>query len=150
MLLGGVLDDRRLLLDREKDEDDKEEAEELEIAEDTDELLWAEEIGTAVTQSVMVTVSVVTVPPNANARPDHVTFAPTVMPASAITVPTIVVFAASVVACPGVQNTLHADAPLRETIAPAVDVSAPLVRKINVPLPLSVSGPPIVIAPEPQ
>jgi hypothetical protein len=94
-----------------------------------------------------VTVSVVTVPPNARARPVHVTFAPTVMPASAMTVPTIVVFAASVVACVGVQKTLHAAAPLRDTTAPAVDVSAPLGLKRKIPLPLSVSGPPIFMAP---
>lgn len=152
MLLRGTLDDCRLLLDCEKDEDDKEDEkeEELKTVEDTDTLLWADEVGTAVAQSTRVTVSVVTVPPNASARPDHVTFAPTVMPAFAITVPTIVVFAASVVACVGVQNTLHADAPLNETIAPAVDVSAPLVLNTNVPLPLSVNGPPIFIAPEPQ
>jgi len=148
MLLRGALDDCRLLFAWENDEDDNEE--ELETVEDTDALLWAEEVGTTVAQSAMVTVSVVTVPPNASARPDHVTFAPTVMPAFAITVPAIVVFAASVVACPGVQNTLQADAPLNATIAPAVDVSAPLVLNTNVPLPLSVSGPPIFIAPEPQ
>jgi hypothetical protein len=73
-----------------------------------------------------------------------------VIPALAMTVPTNVVLAASVVASVGVQNTLHADAPLKETMAPAVDVSAPLVLKMNVPFPSSVSGPPIFIAPEPQ
>ena len=151
-LLRGALEDRTLLLDREDADDDIEDEkdEELEMEDELGALLGIDDAGTKALQSAMVTVSVVTVPPNASARPDHMVFAPTVIPALAMTVPTNVVLAASVVASVGVQNTLHADAPLKETMAPAVDVSAPLVRKMNVPFPSSVSGPPIFIAPEPQ
>lgn len=152
-LLLRTLEDRILLLDRDETEETDDEVEEdrdamIEVADDELEtLLGTDEAGAAAAQTTMVTVSVVTVPPNAKARPVHTVLAPTVMPASAMTVPAIVVFAASVVACVGVQNTLHADAPLKVTKAPAVDVNAPLALKMNVPLPLSVSGPPIFIAP---
>lgn len=101
----------------------------------------------AAAQIVRKFVSVVTVPPNARAIPVHVVFAPTVMPASSMTIPANVVLAASVVAWVGVQNTLQADAPIRVTIAPAVDVSAPPDLKMYVPLPLRISGPPTFIAP---
>ncbi len=152
MLLRETLEEIALLLDREDEDDDIEDEkdEELEMADDPEELVAIDDAGTKALQSAMVTVSVVTVPPNASARPDHMVFAPTVMPASLMTVPTNLVFAASVVAWVGVQNTLHADAPLKETMAPAVDVSAPLLLKMNVPFPSSVSGPPIFMAPELQ
>ena len=105
----------------------------------------AEQVGT-----VMVSVSVVSVPPNANALPVHVLLAPTVMPAAPMTVPANVVLAASVVAAVGVQKTSHADAPVNVTTAPAVEVSAPTGLKMKVPLPLRVRGPPTFIAPELQ
>ncbi len=140
------IDELKLLLCDEKDEeegseDDDEETERLEA------LLLV--IGTS-WQIDSVTVSVVTVPPNAKAMPIHVVFAPTVIPASSMTIPLNVVLAASVVACVGIQKTSHADAPLSETIAPTVDVRAPAALKMNVPLPLSISGPPMFIAPELQ
>ena len=106
----------------------------------------AEQVGT-----VMVEVSVVTVPPKARALPVHVVLAPTVMPALLITFPMNVVFAPSVVAARGVQKTSHADAPeARVTTAPAVVVKAPVGLKMYVPVPLNVSGPPTFIAPELQ
>ncbi len=100
--------------------------------------------------TVIVSVSLVTVPPNANDLPLQVVLAPIVTPALLMTVPAKVVLAASVVAAIGVQNTSQADAPDKVTIAPAVEVSAPPDRKMYVPLPLSVSGPPTFIAPELQ
>ena len=80
--------------------------------------------------AVMVSVSVVTVPPNANDLPLHTVFAPTVMPALLISVPAKVVLAASVVAALGVQKTSHVDAPFSVITAPAVVVSAPAGLKI--------------------
>jgi hypothetical protein len=65
-------------------------------------------------------------------------------------VPTNIVLAASVVASVGVQKTSHADAPINETTAPAVDVSAPPDLKIYVPLPTRASAPPMFMAPELQ
>ena len=97
--------------------------------------------------TVMISASVVIVPPKANPRPVHVTFAPTVMPAASMTVPMNVVFAPSVVASVGVQKTLQADAPLSVTDAPAVEVRAPFDLKMYVPFPFNVRGPPIFIAP---
>src|SRR4051812_41738822 len=61
--------------------------------------------------AVMVSVSVVTVPPNANALPVQVVLAPTVIPALLMTVPRKFVLAPSVVAALGVQKTSQADAP---------------------------------------
>lgn len=96
-------------------------------------------------------VSVVTVPPKASDLPVHVVFAPTVTPALLMTVPTNVVFAASVAAADGVQNTSQDDAPDDSvTTEPAVVVSAPVDLKMNVPFPLRLSGPPTSIAPEAQ
>jgi len=100
--------------------------------------------------AVMTSLSVVTVPPNANALPTHVVAEPTVIPDAPMTVPVNVVFAASVVAAPGVQKTSHVEAPANVIIEPAVELSAPVDRKIYVPLPLSVRGPPTVIAPVTQ
>lgn len=97
--------------------------------------------------TVIVIISVVTVPPNANDLPTHVVLAPIVIPALLITLPANVVLAPSVAAWVGVQNTSHADAPFKLTAAPAAEVSAPSGRKIYVPLPLKVRGPPMLIAP---
>ncbi|MDO8468219.1 MAG: hypothetical protein Q7S29_00475 [Candidatus Peribacter sp.] len=131
-----------LLIDCDEAADDSDE-----LLEVTDELVALLGDDDAAVQIVMVTVSVVTVPPNARAIPVQVLFAPTVMPAGSMTIPANVVLAASVVAWVGVQNTLHADVPTMVTIAPAVDVSAPLGLKMYVPLPLRTSGPPTFIAP---
>lgn len=100
--------------------------------------------------TVMVTASVVIVPPNASPIPVHVVLAPTVMPASSMMIPAKIVLAPSVVACDGVQKTLQADAPASVTTAPAVEFRAPAGLKMYVPFPFSVSGPPMVIAPELQ
>src|SRR5579872_4613944 len=54
---------------------------------------------------VNVSVSVETVPPNANALPVISTLAPIVIPESSISVPKKLLFAPSVVAAPGVQYT---------------------------------------------
>lgn len=136
---------RTLLLTDDDDSDD----EVTEVLDDRDELDALLDTTEGVQREIVI-VSVVTVPPKASAMPIHVVLAPTVMPALSMTVPANVVLAPSVVACVGVQKTLHADAPLRVTTAPAVDVSAPTALKMNVPLPLSVSGPPMFIAPELQ
>lgn len=93
----------------------------------------AEQVGT-----VMVSVSVVTVPPNANAIPVHVTLAPAVMPAASMAMPLNVELAPSVVAEVGVQNTSQADAPASVTFELATEVSAPLILKMYVPAPLRV------------
>ena len=115
----------------------------------TDELaiLLAVDDTTVHIGTVIVSVSVVIVPPKTSPIPVHTVLAPTVMPAASMTTPLKVVLAARVVAPPGVQKTLHADTPTSDTIAPAVDVSAPPGLKMYVPLPLSVSGPPMSIAP---
>src|SRR5258708_491419 len=60
---------------------------------------------------VIVTVSVVTVPPNAKARPVQEVPLPTVIPAGSMSVPLKVLLAPKVVAAVGVQNTLQAEAP---------------------------------------
>ena len=100
---------------------------------------------------VMVFVSVVTVPaPNDSALPVHAVLAPTVIAfALSMMVPTNVVFAASVVAAVGVQNTSHDDAPLAKvTTEFATEVSAPTARKMYVPAPDSViPAVPMLIAP---
>src|SRR5512135_14253 len=105
--------------------------------------------GAAQVGTVMVSVSVVTVPaPRDRARPDHTVFAPTVIAlALSMMVPAKVVLAASVVAELGVQKTLQAEAPESVTVAPAVEVSAPVGRKMYVPLPFNVRGPPTSMAP---
>lgn len=80
---------------------------------------------------VMVSVVVETVPPNARALPVQETVLPMVMPASSILVPANVVFAPSVVAAPGVQNTSQADAPPdKVTLEFAVVSRAPVDLKI--------------------
>ena len=142
-------------LDRlEDDSEETDELDELMLDDENEELNEPVELdvlddATAV-QSVMLTVSTVTVPPYARALPFQVLLAPTVMPALSMTVPAKVVLAASVTAWIGVQKTSHEDAPINVTIAPAVDVNAPPDLKIYVPLPLRRSGPPIFIAPELQ
>ena len=142
-------DEMELLLNElEMLEDDNEELDKLDTLLPLADALVLDD-ATAV-QSVMVTVSTVTVPPNAKALPFQVLLAPTVIPALSMTVPAKAVLAASVTACVGVQKTSHDDAPINETIAPAVDVNAPPDLKIYVPLPRRESGPPIFIAPELQ
>lgn len=129
-----LLLDRMLLLVREEETDDVVilREDELETLLETDELetlLETEDTAPQVVTLIM-SESVVTVPPNANARPVQVTLAPTVIPALSMIVPTKIVFAASVVAWVGVQKILQADAPFKATDAPAVEVSAPFDRKI--------------------
>ena len=147
-LLLCMLDVSALLLTCDDVEDEVEDEEE-ELLEEVELELLLEDDDDAMIQigTVSVTVSVVTVPSNAKALPDHVVLAPTVMPALAITVPANVVLAARVVAAAGVQKTSHTDAPINVIAAPAVDVSAPPVLKTYIPLPLSVREPPISIAP---
>lgn len=90
----------------------------------------------------MVSVVVETVPPNASALPVHVTVLPMVIPEASMSVPANVVFAPSVVAAFGDQNTSHADAPPASVTAElATVVSAPFIRKMYVPLPVSVIPP---------
>ena len=152
------IDELELLLlifeenDEEEEEENDDENDEDEKDEDDDETEDCEEllvIGEA-WHNDRANASVVTVPPNDKAMPIHDVFAPTVIPALSMMMPANVVLAASVVAWVGVQKTLHAEAPLSETIAPTVDVRAPATLKMNVPLPLSVTGPPMFIAPELQ
>jgi hypothetical protein len=78
----------------------------------------------------MVSVLVVTVPPNANALPIHDEELPTVIPEASMLVPTNVELAPSVVAAVGVQNTSQADAPAKVTAELATEVSAPLTLKM--------------------
>lgn len=88
-------------------------------------------IGTIHTGAVIESISVVTVPEKARAFPIHVTFAPAVIPASSISVPINDEFAASVVACIGVQKTSQAEAPPeRVTDELATVVNAPVILKI--------------------
>lgn len=96
-----------------------------------------DEVGLALHAAVLiVSVVVETVPPKAKALPVHVTVLPMVMPDASMSVPAKVVFAPSVVAAVGVQNTSQADAPFESvTTEFAVVVSAPFTLKINVPLP---------------
>jgi hypothetical protein len=88
--------------------------------------------------AVMVSVLVVTVPPNANALPVHVVALPTVIPEASMLVPTNVELAPSVVAAVGVQNTSQADAPAKVTTELETLVKAPLTLKMYVPEPLRV------------
>lgn len=132
--------------EREEDDEEKDEEKDEELKEELETMI----AGGGRAHKDRETVSTVTVPPNASAIPNHVVFAPTVMPASSITMPRNVVLAASVVACVGVQNTLQSDAPFNEIIEPTTEVSAPFALKMNVPLPFKFSGPPIFIAPELQ
>ena len=89
--------------------------------------------------TVMVSLTVETVPPNARACPVHVMVSPMVIPDASMSVPTKVEFAPSVVAPMGVQNTLQADAPLAVLTAElATVVRAPCTLKMNVPLPVRV------------
>lgn len=95
--------------------------------------------GDAIHTLVIVVVSVVMVSPKDNALPSHVVLAPTVIPASSMTVPWKNVSAPSVVAQTGVQNTSQADAPpVKVTSAFASVFSVPSILKIYVPAPLKV------------
>lgn len=109
-------------------------------------------VGAVHVGTVMVFVSVVTVPPNAKDLPVQVVFAPTVTPALLMTVPANVVLAASVVAALGVKNTSLAHAPPPNvTTAFATVVSAPPTLKMYVPLPERVIPPvPTEAAPDVQ
>ena len=99
--------------------------------------------------TVMVSASLVTVPPNANALPVHVTVLPTVTPEGPMSVPMNVEFAPSVVAAVGVQNTSQELAPPATVTAEfATEVKAPATLKTYVPLPESVTPPvPMEVAP---
>jgi hypothetical protein len=80
---------------------------------------------------VMVSVSVDTVPPKAKARPIQVMLLPILIPESSMFVPANVELAARVVASPGVQKTLHSEAPFeRETLELATVVKAPVDLKM--------------------
>jgi hypothetical protein len=89
--------------------------------------------------TVMVSLDVETVPPNARACPVHVMTLPMVIPDASMSVPMKVEFAPSVVAAVGVQNTLQADAPPASLTAElATVVRAPFTLKMNVPPPVRV------------
>ena len=89
--------------------------------------------------TVKVSVVLETVPPKARARPVHPTVLPTVIPEASMSVPTNVDGDPSVVAAVGVHQTSQDEAPLASRTAElATDVSAPSMRKMNVPLPVSV------------
>ena len=79
--------------------------------------------------TLMMSVVVDTVPPNASACPVHVTVLPIVMPEPSMSVPTNVELAPSVVAAVGVQKTSQADAPRARTAELDTVVRAPLTRK---------------------
>lgn len=86
--------------------------------------------------TVMVFVSVVTVPPKAKALPVNKLLAPIVIPDGSIIVPLKVELAPRVVAAVGVQNTSQDDAPPGNVTAElATVVNAPLILKIYVPAP---------------
>jgi hypothetical protein len=81
--------------------------------------------------TLMVSVVVEIVPPNAKARPVHVMVLPIVIPASSMSVPANVELAPSVVAPVGVQKTSHAEAPpANVTTELATVVSAPFILKM--------------------
>ncbi len=87
--------------------------------------------------TVIVSVSVVTVPPKAKALPVNKVVLPMVIPEASIIVPLNVELAPRVVAAVGVQNTSQDDAPPGNvTTELATVVSAPLTLKIYVPAPL--------------
>lgn len=86
-----------------------------------------------------MSVVVETVPPKARARPVQLTVLPTVIPESSMLVPRNVEGEPSVVAAEGVHQTSQADAPLaKRTAELATVVRAPAIRKMYVPLPVSV------------
>ena len=77
--------------------------------------------------TLIVSLALETVPPNAKACPAQVTVLPIVMPAASISVPANVELAPKVVAPVGVQKTSQTDAlPARLTTELAPVVSAPL------------------------
>ena len=82
-------------------------------------------IGVVHVGTLIVSVAVETVPPNAKAWPVQVTVLPIVMPAASMSVPTKVELAPRVVAPVGVQNISHAEAPIELTIESAPVLSAP-------------------------
>ena len=87
--------------------------------------------------TVIVSVSVVTVPPKAKALPVNKLLAPIEIPEASIIVPLIVELAPSVVASVGVQKTSQDDAaPGNVTTELATVVNAPLILKMYVPAPL--------------
>ena len=89
--------------------------------------------------AVMVSLVVVTVPPNPKALPVQLTVLPMVIPEASMSVPRKVDGDPSVVAAVGVHQTSHADAPLANLTAElATDVRAPFTRKMYVPLPVRV------------
>jgi len=96
--------------------------------------------------TLMVSVVVETVPPNAKALPVQVMVLPMVIPEASMSVPANVELAPSVVAAVGVQKTSQADAPsLKTTLVLASVVSAPSGLKMYVPAPWRVTVWPVVI-----
>src|SRR6185437_11015862 len=80
--------------------------------------------------TVMVSVLVETVPPNAKTLPVRSTLLLIVTPAASSMIPANCVFAPSVVAPVGTHDTVEACAPSRLTIEFATVVSAPLILKM--------------------
>ena len=108
----------------------------------------AEQVGTV----FIVSVVVLTVPPNAKALPVHVMVLPMVMPEASISVPWKIVLAPSVVAAPGVHHMLQAEAPpARTTLEFEAEVNAAVILNMYVPPPVRVIPPvPIDTAPVAQ
>ena len=79
---------------------------------------------------VIVSASVDTVPPNARTLPVILTLLPIVTPTASSIVPAKLLFAPSVVAAVGTQDTSGACAPFRVTTEFATVVSAPSILKI--------------------
>lgn len=109
-------------------------------------------VRTAQVGTVIVSVSVVTVPPNAKALPVNSEVLPMVIPEASMIVPLNVEFAPSVVAAVGVQNISQDDAPPSSvTVEFATEVRAPLILKIYVPAPLrAIPAVPMDAAPDVQ
>lgn len=109
-------------------------------------------VGDTHTGTVIVSVVVETVPPNAKALPVQVMVLPIVIPEASRLIPINVELAPRVVAAVGVQNTLQDDAPLdKVTFEFATEVSAPFILKMYVPPPFKVTPPvPIDAAPDTQ
>lgn len=109
-------------------------------------------VATAHDGTVIVSVSVVTVPPKARALPVNNAVLPIVIPEGSIMVPLIVELAPRVVAEVGVQKTSQDDDPPDNvTTELATVVSAPLILNIYVPAPpREIPAVPIDAAPDVQ
>lgn len=96
------------------------------VVPDEGEVAEAAQVGT-----VIVSVSVETVPPNAKARPSQLTVLPIVMPALSMSVPLKVELAPRVVAAVGVHQTSQDEAPpAKATTELAEVVRAPSILKM--------------------